>query len=672
MADGRSNRKSKVIAFVDRLSQDRSDNFNILLAKAKMLELEGFDSIHWGDSKWTVTSGRLTKLTGKNAKSSSFNFIYSPKLGGDPIKGKWADIVKSLFILRFHRKYQSAPNQRNFITALGYISNSAELLSQDIQTLTPEVLDLACKGISEHYSESTAYNLHKAVAEIAGHFDANRMCRITFKFKYSKMKRPETAGGASHQRLDDPKTTETKSDKMIDPNVFKVLGELYQKVPKDHNYRFYVLLLTLLACLGRRFSEISLLPYQKIKKDIDGREYIEYFPRKVSRGDTFTPRRKLYMPSDVLPIVREVIEELDELCIFARETAAEVQRVEGVDLRFLNDLDEKKRLYKEDLQALRISPKILMPGKWIRKNGYVYSDYEKLTIQGFKSANPSQYTNKIGLAAYCNKDYSSSSIDEIHIDQSGTKYFLKDLMLVKYPVIGRNGLMHAHWLATQCTHSMMTTFMRYLPELSEKYASSSIEVDFTSHHFRHTMNTLLDEGGLSDLLQTEWFGRSNPNDTKAYQHTSREKRALMLRADIKQGLIGGSLAEQIKLVPVDVQDAVLKARVQAVHDVGPGMCIHNFSQAPCERHLQCSADCTDYAWVKDDEDNVDEIKRQLALTSLARETAEARSNTKKPKKSSDWLAHNDKKIKTLKAQLNDNGVVDFDPKAYLEEITNDK
>jgi len=217
---------------------------------------------------------------------------------------------------------------------------------------------------------------------------------------------------------------------------------------------------------------------------------------------------------------------------------------------------------------------------------------------------------------------------------------------------------------------MLTTFLRYLPALAKEFAPSNIDIDFTSHHFRHTLNTLLDEGGLTDLLQTEWFGRSNPRDTKAYQHTSREKRALMLREDIKKGKVDGKLTEQIKVLPVNVQDAILKARVNAVHDVGTGICVHNFAQTPCERHLQCSADCNDYVWAKDDKGRIDEQKRQYALTSLARETAEQRLDAKKPKKSSDWLAHNDKKLKTLSKQLTDNGVVDFDHKKYLEEINN--
>jgi hypothetical protein len=145
----------------------------------------------------------------------------------------------------------------------------------------------------------------------------------------------------------------------------------------------------------------------------------------------------------------------------------------------------------------------------------------------------------------------------------------------------------------------------------------------------------------------------------------------MLREDIKRGRIGGKLADQVKAVPITVEDAVLKARVQAVHDVGTGICVHNFSQTPRERHLQCSADCDDYVRAKDDKGRLEEQKRQLAITSLARETAEDRMKAKKPKKGSDWLAHNEKKIKTLKAHLNDNGVVDFDPKEYFEELTDD-
>lgn len=666
MSDGRSNRKAKVIPFIDRLERDRNENFKALVSKAKLMKLEGFESVVWDDPVWQVNAGRLVKLTGKNSKTASFAFSLSPKLGSDTLGDSWETISKTLLVLRFHRKHQSTPNQRNFITAIGYVSFAAEQLGQDLATLTPESLDNACGLISKHYSDTTAYNLHKHVAEFAVHCDANGLCRVLLQYKYAKMKRPASTGGINHKRLDDPEVLETKSDKLVDPAVFRVIGKLYLKVPKEHKYRIFVLMLILLACTGRRFSEVSLLPNQQLYFDDDGNAYIEYFPRKAGRGDVFTPKRKLYLPSEAHPIVSDVFVELAEITAQARSTAEEMHKVRGPDLRFLASVPEDKKLYAADLTEMGISNTVLVTTGWLRKKALAWPDHSALTKQGIKSAKTTFYTDKNGLIKYCFRNFSEAYLSAIHTDQFGKDYYLKDLLFIR--PLGLSSGSYAHWLATSCSLSMFTTFLRYFPALAAEYASNSIEVDFTSHHFRHTFNTLLDEGGLSDLLQTEWFGRTNPRDTKAYQHTSREKRALMLREDIKKGLVGGQLADQIKVVSIDVQDAILKARIQAVHDVGTGICIHNFSQTPCERHLQCSADCKDYVWAKDDKGRLDEQKRQYAFTALARKNAEKQLSSNKPKKSADWLAHNDKKLKTLAAQLAANGVEHFDPEQYLNEV----
>ncbi|ENE0620206.1 TPA: integrase [Escherichia coli] len=666
MSDGRSQRRAKVIPFIDRLERDRNANLQALVSKAQLLKLDGFESVKWHESNWKITSGRLVKLTGKNIKAASFVFTLSPKLGAESLVDSWGEVCKALFVLRFHRKHQSTPNQRNFITAVGYVAAAATQLGQELLNLTPEALDNACALISKHYREATAYNLHKHIAEFAAHCDANGLCRVLLQFKYARMKRPASTDGLSHKRLDDPEVIETKSDKLVDPKVFRVMGELYQNVPKIHKYRLYVLLLTLLACTGRRFSEVSLLPNQTLSVDDEGNGYIEYFPRKTSRGDVFTPKRKLYLPSEVKPIVEEVLNELADLTAAARETAEEMHKTRGPDLRFLEQIPSEQRLYASDIKELGISDTGLTSTGWLRKQNLAWPDVDARTKQGQRPRNPIHFTNKEGLKKYCARDFSGACLSAIHTDQFGKEYYLKDLLFLR--PLGLSSGTYAHWLATSCSQSMFSTFLRYFPDLAAEYASASVEVDFTSHHFRHTLNTLLDEGGLSDLLQTEWFGRTNSRDTKAYQHTSREKRALMLRQDIKKGLVGGQIAEQIQAIPVDVQDVFLKARVQAVHDVGTGICIHNFSQTPCERHLQCSADCKDYVWAKGDAGRLEDLKRQYALTAIARKNAEQQMSSQKPKKSADWLAHNDKKLKTLKTQLADNGVEHFDPEQYLIEV----
>lgn len=670
MTDGRSNRKFKVIPFINRVERDRKENLTHLVYRAKIMRLEGFESVIWTDSVWQIFAGRLIEQSGKHVKSASFKFSLSPKLGGELFIGNWAEVAKSLFILRFHRKHQSTPNQHNFITAIGYVAFAAKQLAQDLTNITRETLDNACALVSTHYSESTAYNIHKHVAEFSAHCDANGLCRVLLQYKYINMTRPDISGGLNYKRLDDPSVLETKSNKLIAPDVYRIIGELYLKVPSKHKYRLYVLMLTFLACTGRRFSEVSLLPNQQLSFDAEGNAYIEYFPRKASRGKVFTPKRRLFLSSEMSSIVGDLLVEVSELTSDARITAEEMLRVGGPDIRFLQKIPDDKKIYTNELVKLGISDTVLATTGWLRKKKFAWPDNNAFTKTGRSPLYPVYYTYKSEIIKYCCRDFSDTYLLAIHTDQFGNKYYIKDLLFIRS--LGISSGYYAHWLAASCSQSMFTTFLRYLPRLAAKYTSSNIDVDFTSHHFRHTLNTLLDEGGLSDLLQTSWFGRTNSRDTRAYQHTSREKRVLMLREEIKKGLVGGQLAEQIKVVSVEVQDAILKARIHAVHDVGTGICIHNFSQSPCERHLQCSANCKDYVWIKDDKERLDEQKRQYALTLLARQNAENHLNSKNPKKSADWLAHNEKKIKTLAAQLADNGVEHFDPEQYFNEVGHDE
>lgn len=665
MGDKRSQRKASVVQFLSRLDIDRLKNSASIVERAKSITLDGFDMALWGDSEWVITNGRLVKLSGKNVSKATLNFHYALPLDKGVLKGEWADLVKAMIVLRFHRDNQSAPNQRNFIAAVSYVV--CEMVDRGLRLfqLTPEILDLACKSLTKDYSDGVAYNMHKAIGEFAAHCDANVLCNVLLDYKFSGMKRPVNTGGVGHKRLDDKETLLTESDKLIDPIVFKIIGELYLNVPKNHKYRFYVLVLSLMAMLGRRFSEIATIPNQEVKRDDQGRAFLKYFPRKASKGDVFTPMRNLYLPTETVSIVEPVIVELNQLCSAARKTATEMQVNIGPDLFFLVDYPDDKKFYKDDLEKMGVSATTLDPQGWIRVNGFTFTDEEKLTSQGKVPKYPFRFTTKLGIIAYCNRDFNPSSIEPIHIDQYGQKYYLKDLLLVRH--LGLSSGAYAHWVSTQLSHSMFSTFLRYFSQLASEYASSALEVDFTSHHFRHTLNTLLDEGGLSDLLQTEWFGRSNPRDTKAYQHTSREKKALMLRADIKAGLVGGRISEQVKKLPIDLKDAFLAARIHAVQDVGPGMCVHNFAQTQCERHLQCSADCNDYVWVKGDVGRKEELKREYAITFVARLTAEERAKSKKPAKSVDWMVHSDKKLSVLSEQMADYQIEPFDPIAYLEE-----
>lgn len=198
---------------------------------------------------------------------------------------------------------------------------------------------------------------------------------------------------------------------------------------------------------------------------------------------------------------------------------------------------------------------------------------------------------------YCWSHYQERMTRPLYIAE-GRPYFIKDMLILKW--LGTSSGHYVHWIVDTCSAASFDKFIRQLDKLCAQYASEQLSQTFTSHDFRHTMNDALDRGGLSDIMQTEYFRRKNPVDTEAYQHTSPEKRALEIREKVLLGEIGGKLAERTMRLPVDRRESFVASQVRAVHDLGPtGMCFHNWGAGPCERHLECHGndECDRLVWV---------------------------------------------------------------------------
>ncbi|MCP1443153.1 site-specific recombinase XerD [Pseudomonas sp. GGS8] len=644
---------AKVAAFLSRLELDRVANLSLLVEKAQMLGMLGFESIVWDEPKWKFTAGPMTILSAKRSGSPSIYFRHAPNIGEQPMEGDWAAVAKSLFCLRAHRSNQKISNQQMFVTAISYISHCVGGTSRPLSRLMPEDLDSACRLISGDYQESTAYNLHKAINEFAAHCDANQLCNVRFEYKYSGLKRPANAGGVAQKRLDAPENLEqTSGDRLINLEVFELIGLLYQHVPSNHKYRMYILMLVLLACIGRRFSEIATLPLQEVGSDSEGRKYLRFFLMKTSKGDNSHPIDRTWLPTDAVSIVEDVIAELTDITRAARSTAQEMRITGGPDLRWIAPFAEDHRFYIADLDALGFTFNVLRPAGWLTKNGLTFPDPDKLTVQGIRPAKPSRFTTKQALMSYCKSMFDPRLNDPVRIAASGQVYYQEDLFFVRYAGMSSGGV--SVCVVAPVTHSMFTTFIRdHLEPLASEYGGSNVKPDFSSHDFRHTINTLLNDGGMSDYVQTKWFGRKYANDTKAYQHTSREKRALIYQEKIREGKIGGAVADNYIQLPVEYKEAYLKAKITGVHELGTGMCTRNLSQSPCPNHLECHAKCSDFSWEKDDDGKKAGVVRAFEIEVVQYENAITKSQSNRPGESHQWLAHSQKKIETLTAMLVD-------------------
>lgn len=118
----------------------------------------------------------------------------------------------------------------------------------------------------------------------------------------------------------------------------------------------------------------TLLPYQLVSTDEDQRAYIEYFPRKASRGNVFSPKRKLYLPTEVVPIVEQVLCELVDLTSEARNTAKYMVEKAMADVRFLDNISSDQKLLKVDLVQLGIPKNVIDTTGWCAKNAEVFSE----------------------------------------------------------------------------------------------------------------------------------------------------------------------------------------------------------------------------------------------------------------------------------------------------------
>ena len=655
---------SKVVPFISKIEMNRKQNLQALVGRAQHLSLLGFESVDWADNTWVITDGKLSKSPGKRQGEASINFSTSPNLGSIPLSGSWAQVAKALMCLLFHRKSSSMSSQRNFVTSLGYVAHSAGFA--DLWTLTPEILDKACNLLASHYSESTAYNLQKAIHEFSDHCDANQLCNTVLQYRYHSFVRPGNSNSRSQVRLDDAEAQITISEKMVSGEVLQALGALFINVPKDDNLRIYVVMLSFLAFMGRRFSELAMMPNQTMGKSATGERFVFTFPGKAGRGDEPDIKRRVFIPTDAEDIIEECISEFASLSVEPRETAKEMRERAGPDIRFVPAVAEDHRFYTADLRGLGL-PDLVGFNGWARKNGLAYPDHEKLTSQGYRPANPSYYTTRSGIVSYCNSLYHPNQIAWIKKDAEGAVYFPEDMLLLRH--MGLSSGMYSKSIALPITHAMLNRFIKAdMQRLVERYVPGDLLVKVTSHQFRHTLNTLLDEGGLSELMQTRWFNRSNPRDTKAYQHSSLAKKALMYREMIKLGEVGGPISDAYQKLPASQRDAFLAAKVRAVHDLGPGFCTHAFAQSPCPKGLECQADCEEFSWVKDSDKGKNEAVRIFKIHVVQIEAANTKYASKRKGESEQWLSHALKKSAVMKKQLLDYGV---DPERIEKEALAD-
>lgn len=119
---------------------------------------------------------------------------------------------------------------------------------------------------------------------------------------------------------------------------------------------------------------------------------------------------------------------------------------------------------------------------------------------------------------------------------------------------------------------------------------------------------------------------------ESYDHRTTEQFTEKARKMMISGEIIGPIASFARqLTPLEASD-FLKTHVNAVHHTPYGLCMHDFAQTPCEKHLNCLANCKEYHRTLGDQ------KERRNLTQLQEQTTIALEHAKSEMDEGTWGA----------------------------------
>ncbi|HBO3197819.1 hypothetical protein [Pseudomonas aeruginosa] len=198
--------------------------------------------------------------------------------------------------------------------------------------------------------------------------------------------------------------------------------------------------------------------------------------------------------------------------------------------------------------------------------------------------------------------------------------------------------------------------------------SDGAPIRLTSHQPRHWRNTIYHLTGMSDVQQALALGRKRLDQNVYYQHTSIEEntaahqeflafnshheRIDFLHSGIRDKRIQGALTDSYHALLSDkgttTAEAFLAVHATALHVTPFGGCIHDFSQAPCPKHLQCWNGCSHLHLMGTPSERVNLEKQAENLTTAITIMRDAGAG----EAGSDvWLADQEDKLNNLKSVL---------------------
>jgi len=443
---------------------------------------------------------------------------------------------------------------------------------------------LAEEAISQEFIGSNRYRLANVLQAVSRVIDTYGIGRARIGYT-NRISRPLDGDELSEegQRIG--------ADKMISPEALNRLAEISANPPDDET-RLIIRIVDLMVLGGFRIGEALTLP---LDCWVENRESAAVNPATgekmipcgiVYAAEKVRDYRTKWLPPAGVEMARRAIDDLTRLCAPARVVADWMEKNPGRLMPFGHLSPDDSFTGPEASALLGISDGNLR-GRIPVRQGTGGSKSPILYRVGDVEAN---YLRRGGPV-------------DVLVMPSGRRQALSESLVVGFVNQFHSKKGTLSWLPRPLTVGVFqdalspsesrAVFIKGL--LDERHRVKT-------HSVRHWLNTIADNGGLSDVDLAKWMGRKDISQNAVYKHGTLVQRTNAAKDLILLGQTHGRVARIAAQVPVDERKVFLDGTIEAVHNTSLGLCLHNFAASPCPDHHECLRGCGDYLRVKGDQD----------------------------------------------------------------------
>lgn len=612
---------------------------NELVAEAK--QINPYPNAVWDEFCWNIEGFGNRRIHDKRVLKIYFTRVKKNNRDlYEPFKQPFSDFAKMLIVTSAAMRGVGYSAQKATIDALRYLYETLIAGGSTAPSdLLPRHFKAAAAVAAKRRDHSGAYTLSTNLQRIAYFLDEHLLTPAAMNFK-NPITKPLTSDGP------DEKSQQKGLNKMPSSEALVALAAA-SNAPLDDDEKILLRTIDLLVAGGFRVGEVLSLPLNcwveeavpeenfapvanKKAEEPLKRCGLRYIPEKG--GEPFVK----WLPDKTVPFAKRAVDDLIRLCAPAREQAAILeQNPDRVPLPG-NPVPEELIDRNQIAESLGITP------RWMRVLIESRLDLNSINVSFSKEG--------------CKKLYRVADIERALLQLRAP------LDVLNVPGKKVQKLSESLCVMFMNQFDKSKTTMRFLPQLvgyrqittalgAEQHAASIFSrrglkasdgsyLKIKTHAFRHWLNTMADQGGLSDMQLALWMGRSDLQQNAAYKHGTTAQRAGWAKEALKSGKLSGVIDDIYSQIndPAEKRQ-FLDTFVNAAHFTDYGVCLHDYALDPCKYHLNCLSGCGEFLRTKGDQAERRKIRelrvftaRQLEMAQEAMREDEFNANA--------WVEHN--------------------------------